>query len=214
MAAAAAAMDLRAGHSVTSIDRGLDRTGDRIVEARPSGSALEFRARHEQRLAAARALERAGAFLVVERTASGTLGAVSPQHVVLLGRQQTAPFLVAVGDCKPLLVHAPNSRADRLRSIGVAIEQLDRHLFRPAQEGNAHSRPYCGGFPGELGPLGLELGDHGVDAADGKPEMIEALIGRGWRRIDAVAGSDRCDENIGAAELEVDARLALLHGTD
>src|SRR4051794_16158619 len=44
--------------------------------------------------------------------------------------------------------------------------------------------------------------------------MVEALIGRGGRGIDAVAGCDRRDEDVGAAELEVDARLALLHAAD
>src|SRR5262249_1007656 len=39
--------------------------------------------------------------------------------------------------------------------------------------------------------------------------MIEALIGRGRRRVHLRRGLR--DENIGAAELEVDARLALLH---
>src|SRR4051795_714647 len=44
--------------------------------------------------------------------------------------------------------------------------------------------------------------------------MVEALIGRGGRGIDAIAGRDRRDEDVGAAELEVDARLALLHAAD
>ena len=65
---------------------------------------------------------------------------------------------------------------------------------------------------GELGALGLELDDDRVDAAHRQPEMIEALIGRGRSRVDAVAGGNRRNEDIGAAELEVDARLALLHG--
>src|SRR5215510_222174 len=44
--------------------------------------------------------------------------------------------------------------------------------------------------------------------------MVEALIGRPRRGIDAVASRDRGDEDVGAAELEVDARLALLHAAD
>src|SRR5215470_5212673 len=99
-------------------------------------------------------------------------------------------------------------------SGGVAIEQLDRHPLRRAQEGDAHARPHRGRPPGELDALGLELRDHGVDAGDREPEVIEALVGRDRRRIDAIAGRDRRDEDVGAAELEVDARLALLHGAD
>src|SRR5215471_10138061 len=99
-------------------------------------------------------------------------------------------------------------------SGGVAIEQLDRHSLGRAQEGDAHPRPHRGGVAGELDALGLELGDHGIDPADREPEVIEALVGRDRRWVDAVAGRDRRDENVGAAELEVDARLALLHGAD
>src|SRR5262249_60704623 len=101
-----------------------------------------------------------------------------------------------------------------MHSGRVAIEQLDRHAFGGAQEGDAHPRAHRGGVTGELDTLGLELGDHGVDAADREPEMIEALVGRDRRRIDAIAGRHRRDEDVGAAELEVDARLALLHGAD
>src|SRR5262249_18021826 len=45
-------------------------------------------------------------------------------------------------------------------------------------------------------------------------EMVEALIGRGGRWINAVARRDRRDEDVGAAKLEIDARLALLHAAD
>src|SRR5262245_66469657 len=44
--------------------------------------------------------------------------------------------------------------------------------------------------------------------------MVEALIGRHWCGVNAVAGLDRRDEDVGTAELEVDARLALLHAAD
>jgi hypothetical protein len=67
---------------------------------------------------------------------------------------------------------------------------------------------------GELGTLGLELGNDRIDAADAQPEMIEALIRGGRRRVDTVAGNDRRDEDIDAPELEVDARLALLHAAE
>src|SRR5215831_2783671 len=100
------------------------------------------------------------------------------------------------------------------RSGDVAIEQLDRYPLRRAQEGDADAWPHRRRLPGELDALGLEFGDDGIDAADREPEMIEALVGRDRGRIDAVAGRHRRDENVGAAELQVDARLALLHGPD
>src|SRR4051794_10075469 len=95
MAAAAAAMHLGADHAVAAIGRGLDRTRDRIVEARPAGAALELLLRSEQLLSATHAGERAGALFVVERAGAGTLGAVAAQDIVLLGGEQLAPLLVA-----------------------------------------------------------------------------------------------------------------------
>src|SRR5579862_2579526 len=98
--------------------------------------------------------------------------------------------------------------------LDVAIEQLDRHAFGPADEADARAGPHRGRLAGELDALGLQIGGDGVDAAHRKPEMIEAAIRRRRRGIDAVTGFDRGDEDVGAAELEIDARLALLHGAD
>jgi hypothetical protein len=44
--------------------------------------------------------------------------------------------------------------------------------------------------------------------------MIEPLVRRDRGRIDAIARLDRRDENVGAAQLEVNARFALLHAAD
>jgi hypothetical protein len=44
--------------------------------------------------------------------------------------------------------------------------------------------------------------------------MVEPLIGRRGRAIDAVAGGDLREEDVGAAELDVDARLAQLRAAD
>src|ERR1700675_3815422 len=98
--------------------------------------------------------------------------------------------------------------------LDVAVEQLDRHAFRRADEADAHAGPHRGRLAGKLDALGLEVGGDGVDAAHRKPEMIEAAIRCRRRRVDAVAGFDRGDEDVGAAEFQVDARLALLHGAD
>src|SRR5437870_12032071 len=97
MAAAPAAMHLGAHHPIASVGRGFDRTLNRIVEARPAGAALELLLRYEQRLGTSGADERAGTRLIVERTAAGRFGPVSALHVVLLGREQTAPCLVVLG---------------------------------------------------------------------------------------------------------------------
>src|SRR5205814_1308289 len=91
MAAAAAAVHLRADHAVALVRAGLHRAGCWIVEARPAGAALELLLRYEQRLIAPRADERAGAFLEVERAAARRLGAVLAHDRVLLGREPLAP---------------------------------------------------------------------------------------------------------------------------
>src|SRR5258707_11456601 len=96
-------------------------------------------------------------------------------------------------------------------SLDRAVEQFDRHALRTADEADARARPHRGRLAGELDALGLEVRRDGVDAGDRKPEVVEALIRRGRRRIDAVARLDRREEHVGAADLHVDARRALLH---
>src|SRR5581483_1972390 len=88
MAAATAAMHFGADHAPAAIARGFDRTGNRIVEARPAGAALELGLGAEQLLVAAGAVKRARALLMQQRAAAGTLGAVLAHDVILLGRQQ------------------------------------------------------------------------------------------------------------------------------
>src|SRR3954462_4237790 len=105
-----------------------------------------------------------------------------------------------VGRCRSAVSHV------------VAIEQLDRHPLRTADETDAHARPHGGRLLGELDAFSLELGCERIDAAYHQPEMIEALIGRPRRRIAAVASRHRGNEDIGAAELEVNT-LPPLRGT-
>ena len=50
-------------------------------------------------------------------------------------------------------------------------------------------RGECGSLVNST-PLPLEVGRDRVDAAHRQPEMVEALIGRRRRRVDAVAGRD------------------------
>src|SRR4029077_9227742 len=97
MAAAAAAIHLGALHAPAAVGGGVDRARLRIVEARPAGAALEFLIRGEQRLAAAGAIERAGALLVIERAAARPFGAVLAHDVELLGREQLLPLRLGVG---------------------------------------------------------------------------------------------------------------------
>src|SRR6476646_9503639 len=91
-----------------------------------------------------------------------------------------------------------------LRVFLVALEQLDRDALRAADEADPDSRPNGRRLLRELDALGLDLGGHRVDVFYRQPEMIEPLIGRLRRRVNAVAGRNRRDEHVGAAELDVD----------
>src|SRR6266478_2604100 len=86
----------------------------------------------------------------------------------------------------------------------VALEQLDRDALRAADEADADSRPNGCRLLRELHTLGLDLGGHRINVFYRQPEMIEPLIGRLRRCVDAVAGRDRRDEYVGTAELDVD----------
>src|SRR5947209_3871180 len=101
--------------------------------------------------------------------------------------------------------HLDNRRAVLFLCIFlVALEQLDRDVLRPSDEADTDARPNGRRLLCELHTLGLDLGGHRIDVFYRQPEMIEPLIGRLRRRVDAVAGRDRRDEYIGAAELDVD----------
>src|SRR6266403_359505 len=86
----------------------------------------------------------------------------------------------------------------------VALEQLDRDALRPSDEADTDARPNGRRLLCELHTLGLDLGGPRIDVFYRQPEMIEPLIGRLRRRVDAVAGRDRRDEYVGTAELDVD----------
>src|SRR5262249_52815167 len=63
---------------------------------------------------------------------------------------------------------------------------------------------------GELDAFLLQIGGYGIDPGDSQAEVVEALIGRRWSRIDAVAGIDLGSENHRTAKLDVDARFSKL----
>jgi hypothetical protein len=107
MSAAVAAVHFGARHPVAAIDRRPDAALDGGKKAGPASAALELAIRDEQLLAAGRARERARPMLAQQRTGSGRLSGVIPQHRILLRRQQFAPFLIRLGDGKcRRLIHA------------------------------------------------------------------------------------------------------------
>ena len=98
-------MHFGAGHAPAAIDGVLGGAGDRVVEARPAGAALELYLALEQRCIAADAREGAGAVLDEQRATARTLGAVVAHDAVLLGGQALAPLGIGSGHGKSLGVH-------------------------------------------------------------------------------------------------------------
>jgi len=105
MAAAAAAMHLRPRHAMASILGALKGAFDGIVEAWPASAALEFFARHEKPLTAARADKSAGTLFMDERAAPRSFRAMPAHDPVLFLRKQALPFLIGMGDFKRLVLH-------------------------------------------------------------------------------------------------------------
>ncbi len=97
--AAAPAVHLGAHHAVAAVDAGRHRALDRVGVARPPRAARVLRVRREQQGAASRAVEAPVPVFGVERVRPRRLGAVLPQHAVLLGSQRLAPLLLALPDC-------------------------------------------------------------------------------------------------------------------
>src|SRR6185312_2108306 len=90
------------------------------------------------------------------------------------------------------------------RVLLVALEQLDRDALRPADEADADAGPDRRWLHGEFDAFCLDLGGHRVDILYGQAEMVEPLIRRDGRGVDAIAGCHRGNEHIGAAKLDVD----------
>src|SRR5262245_64168872 len=90
----------------------------------------------------------------------------------------------------------------------IAVEQLDGNALRPAQKADLDAGSRRMRLLGELDALLPEIGRDCIDARDRKAEMVETLIRRDWRRIDAVTGIDLCKKDHGAAKPDVHAWLA------
>src|SRR5262249_53731970 len=113
MAAATAADNFVTDHAVAAIGCCLDRAGQRIVEARPAGSALEFHFLDEPRLIAGNAAERPGTLLIQQCATSGHLCCLLAHDRVLLRGQYLAPFRFGV--CDRIL--SGHDRAPRVRYL-------------------------------------------------------------------------------------------------
>src|SRR5262249_56852817 len=86
--------------------------------------------------------ERAGTLLIIERAAAGRFGPLSAQHLVLLGREQTAPLLVRVGDRKALVVHGSSSaRVRRFVGLRRRCDRAARSTLPRARAGMRRAPP-------------------------------------------------------------------------
>src|SRR5579884_4126583 len=94
------AMHLRARHAEGAVLARRDRAFLGLIEARPAAAAVVFRPGVEQLLAAACTAERSGAVLAIQGACPGSLGAVGPQHTVLLRGQFATPLLIGLLDLK------------------------------------------------------------------------------------------------------------------
>src|SRR4029079_7828085 len=107
----------------------------------------------------------------------------------------------------------PSNVARWLTASGIfriAVEQLNRDALRSAQKADLYAGPRRMRLLGKLDTLLPEIGRDCIDARNRKTEMVEALIRRDRCRIDTVTGIDLGQEDHGAAEPDVHARLALL----
>jgi catechol 2,3-dioxygenase-like lactoylglutathione lyase family enzyme len=89
--------------------------------------------------------------------------------------------------------------------------KLGAEVIRTMQQGKPRIDLKLGGANIFIAPVAA--GD-GVNPPPTTPYQGLDHFGLTVTGIDAIAGRDRRDEDIGPAELEVDARLALLHGAD
>ncbi len=106
----------------------------------------------------------------------------------------------------------------RSREASVARLSMNRHAYFLSRSRSSIEMP-CGPrrkqmrTPGRIvvgsfvnsTPLALISAATASMSFDGQPEMIEPLIGRHRRGVDAVACGHRRDEDVGATELDVDA---------
>src|SRR4030081_1156096 len=98
MAAAAAAVNFGPQHPEGAVFGLADCVLERLIKARPAGTAFEFGFRGDQRQFAAGAGEDALAMLPEQRARTGTLGPFLAQDLILLRRQLRAPFRVGFLD--------------------------------------------------------------------------------------------------------------------
>src|SRR6185312_5904120 len=87
MSAAAPAMDLRADLQQRTVFVLADGVRQRFPEAWPARAGIEFRLRGIKGKIAAGAMEDTDSMLVEKRAGEGRLGALLPQDIVLVGRQ-------------------------------------------------------------------------------------------------------------------------------
>src|SRR5689334_1874979 len=94
MSAAADAVVLRARIDQVIVLLHVEDPRDRSEEARPAGARFELHRGGEERQAAARAGEDAGALLVIEGAGAGALGAFLAHDVEGLGGQALLPLIL------------------------------------------------------------------------------------------------------------------------
>src|SRR5690348_1486302 len=132
MAAAATAMHFGPRHAKRCVGRFSDRVVERLPEARPAGTAFEFRLGRIKRQATTGTGECALAMLLEQGTGERWLGAVLTQDVILLRRKLRPPFGIGLFDLelsRDLRPRRPSgfsprpAEAEQARETGGGCEQ-------------------------------------------------------------------------------------------
>src|SRR6185295_1491779 len=135
VSAAAAAVHLGADHHEGAVLGGLHRAGERGVEARPAGVALELRLRREEGKGAAGAEEAAVTVLVEQRARPRALGSLVPEDVVGRGREEGLPLGVGLLDLEGLALRGRGRLAAAEEGDGAHGERAtDQRAARDAHE--------------------------------------------------------------------------------
>src|SRR5262245_6817844 len=140
MAETTRAVHLGARHEKRAVGLGLHGIWQRLVEARPTGTAFELRVRGKKWQLATGTDKRTLAFFLVERTAAGSLSAVLAQHHVLVRIEPLAPL--HVGE----LAKVCRFGRRHCFSLAKSICSRERRQPHPANQ-------YCAPVQHQLSPL-------------------------------------------------------------
>ena len=129
VSAASLTVGFGADHQPAAVHASADRMRDRLPEAGPASTAVEFRAGQEEIARAAGAAKDAVAMLAVQGTGERAFSGLATQHAVLRWRQHASPLLVALRHRKVAAdrrgrPRQPPDHRDQTRGTGQDDQEL------------------------------------------------------------------------------------------